>query len=247
MTEWFEDFFDGMYAKVLGKVFDEERTMREVRLVKRLLGVRKGQRVLDIPCGMGRLTIPMAKMGLVVTGVDLTAKFLRRGRKEAKKEGLGIRFVRSDMREIDFEGEFDGAFNWFGSFGYFSDGDNLEFCKKVLRALKPGGRFLVEGINKSWLVSHFRGTSEQVIGGVRIHNRTSFDARTSRVTSAWTFARGRTKERRVSKMRIFNGAEIRALLRAAGFRDIRLYQGPPVGRFTRHSRRLLAVGRRPKR
>ena len=46
-------------------------------------------------------------------------------------------------------------------------------------------------------------------------------------------------------MRIYNGAEMRAMLREAGFREVRLFGYPPLGRFSRHSRRLLGVARRP--
>jgi 2-polyprenyl-3-methyl-5-hydroxy-6-metoxy-1,4-benzoquinol methylase len=70
--EWHETFFEGLYAQVLARSFDDARSQAEARLVKRLLRLRKRQRVLDIPCGMGRLAIPLAEMGLVVTGVDRT-------------------------------------------------------------------------------------------------------------------------------------------------------------------------------
>jgi ubiquinone/menaquinone biosynthesis C-methylase UbiE len=245
MAEWFEKFFEGLYTRVLSKQFDEAKTLRHVRVVKRLLRARKGDRVLDIPCGMGRLTIPLARKGLAMTGVDLTKAFLRRARRRAGKEGLDIRFVQGDMREIAFDGEFDGAFNWFGSFGYFSDRDNLAFSRKALRALKPGGRFLVEGVNKSWLLAHFLKQSESLVAGVRIVHRNRWDARKQRVLSVWTLSKGRRTQRRRVSMRIYNGAEMRSLLRAAGFRDVKLYGYPPLGRLTRHSRRLIVVGTRP--
>lgn len=245
MGEWFEEFFGGLYAKVLPKVFDEAQTREDVRVVKRLLRLRKGQRVLDIPCGMGRLAVPMARMGLAMTGVDLTRSYVRRARRYARQEGLDVRFVCGDMREIAFEAEFDAAFNWFGSFGYFSDADNLRFCKRVFEALKPGGRFLVEGMNKSWLLARFQPRSDQTVGGVRIVEHRRLDAGSGRAASTWTFSRGGVSERRRSSMRVFNGAEMRTLLRAAGLRDITLFGYPPLGRFTRHSKRLIAVGRRP--
>jgi SAM-dependent methyltransferase len=247
MAEWFEKFFDGLFAEVLPNWFDESQTREDVRIVKRLLGLRKGQRVLDIPCGMGRLTIPMARMGLAMTGVDLTASYVRRARRDAKQEALDIRFVCCDMRDTAFDGEFDAAFNWWGSFGYFSDADNLRFCKLVFQALRPGGRFLIEGPNKSWILAHFRPRYERTIGGVRIVERGRWDARTGRVLSIWTFHRGRVSERRRVSMRIYNGAEMRSLLRASGFREIALFGHPPLGRFTRHSQRLIAVGRKPLR
>jgi SAM-dependent methyltransferase len=246
MAEWYDRFFDGLYARVLPRTWDEAATLEQARMVRRLLRLRKGQRVLDVPCGMGRLTIPLARTGLAMTGVDLTASYLRRARRLAREAGLAVRFVESDMRAIDFQEEFHAAFNWFGSFGYFSDAGNLAFCRRVLRALRPGGRFLVEGPNKSWVLAHFHPAAEKKIGGVRILNRNRWDSRTDRVYSTWTFRRGKATERHVIRMRLFNGGEIRALLRAAGFGEVRLLPRPPVGPFTRHSRRLIAVATKPK-
>jgi len=248
MAEWFETFFSGLYAQVLPKNFDDARTARQVRLVRRLLKLRKGQRVLDIPCGFGRLTFPLARAGLAMTGVDLTAPYLSRARRQAQREGLDVRFVQRDMRQIDFDGEFHAAFNWFGSFGYFCNADNLAFCRRVWRALRPGGRFLVEGPNKSWVMSHFRPRSEETIGGVRIERRVRYDERADRVRAIWTLHKGREAERHELTMWIFNGAQIRTMLRAAGYTNIRLYdRNCPAGRFTRHSRRIIAVAQRPKR
>ena len=101
MAEWFEKFFDGLYGQVLARQFDEQTSLEQARLVKRLLRVRRGSRVLDVPCGMGRLTIPMAKMGLVMTGVDLTERYIQRARRDARQHEVKARFVCCDTREID--------------------------------------------------------------------------------------------------------------------------------------------------
>jgi len=247
MAEWFETFFDGLYKDVLANQFDEATSLRQARLVKRLLKARKGMRVLDIPCGMGRLTIPMAKMGLDMIGVDLTESFIRRARREARKQNAGARFIWRDMRKIDFEEEFDAAFNWFGSFGYFGHAANLAFCKDILRALKPGGRFLVEGINKSWMLSHFVPESDMTIAGVRLQQRVRFDRRANRVRATWIMSRGKKSERHRLSLRQYSGTEMRRLLRSAGFREIKLFEYPPLRPFTRHSKRLIAVARRPRR
>ncbi len=246
MGEWFSGFFDGLYARVLSDAAGDPRASDEARMVKKLLRLRKGQRVLDVPCGKGRLTLPLARMGLAMTGVDLTAAYLRRARRAAKAEGLDVRLIESDMRDIAFEAEFDAAFNWLGSFGYFSDADNLAFCRRVFRALKPGGRFLIEGINKSWLLAHFSRHHESLHGRVRIATTNRWDAAANRVSSTWVFTDGKALERHTIVMRIHNGGELRAVLRRAGFTDIRLYPRPPLGPFTRHSRRLIAVAVRPR-
>jgi 2-polyprenyl-3-methyl-5-hydroxy-6-metoxy-1,4-benzoquinol methylase len=244
--EWYRTFFGGLYAEVLPATFAETETLAQARLVKRLLKLRRRQRVLDIPCGQGRVAVPLARMGLDVTGVDLMPGYIRRARRIARRAGVAVAFSTGDMREIDFEEEFHAAFNWFTSFGYFSDVDNLLLCRRVFRALRPGGRFLIEGAHKAWVLEHFRGRDDQKVGGIAITSRSTWNARTQRVTSHWTFRKGAVVERRSVHVRLFNGPELRKLLRRAGFREVELYGHPPTGRLHRHSRRLMAVGRRPK-
>jgi len=245
MPSWYEQFFGGLYSHVLAHQFDDATSLKQARLVKRLLKVRQGARVLDIPCGQGRLTLPLARMGLEMTGVDLTPSYVRKARRLARREGLAARFLCRDMRRIDFDGEFDAAFNWFSSFGYFSDADDLAFLKRVLAALRPGGRFAIEMINKSFVVAHLRRTHRHVFGGVDVCVRNRWDAQTSRMVSLWTFRRGKAAERHRTCNRLYNGHDMRGVLRQAGFRDVALVGWPPVGRLTRHSRRLIALARRP--
>ena len=257
---WFEDFFSGLYAQVLATTFTPEQTARHVQTVRRLLRLRKGQCVLDIPCGHGRLTIPLARAGLRMTGVDLTSAYIRRARRLARDEGLDVRFLQADMRTIGFDGEFDAAFNWFGSFGYFSDVDNLDLLRRLRRSLRPGGKLLLEGLNKTFVLSDFRTSLDESIGGIDIRHTPRFDPRTSRVLDTWTFRKGDRVERHRIALRLYSGPEIRRLLREAGFVDIEVYGLSPLraatgspnrrhrarcGRLTRASRRWIAVARRP--
>ena len=74
-------------------------------------------RVLDVPCGTGRVASRLAVRGYDVTGVDFTERFLEEGR----ARGDGVRYERVDMRELPFEEEFDAAICFWGSFGYFDE------------------------------------------------------------------------------------------------------------------------------
>jgi len=246
-TEWFEAFFGGLYGRVLAAQFGTARTVAQARLVRRVLGLRKGQKVLDCPCGQGRLTIPLAKMGLKMAGVDLTGSFVRRARRLARQERLNIRFIQADMRCMDFDAEFDAVVNWFTSIGYSSDEDDLAFCRCACRALKPGGKFLVETMNKSWLLSHFKPRHDGKVAGVCLSNRVRYDAAAGRIRDIYSLSRGSKIERHRVSIRLYTGAEMRTLLTKAGFRDIRLvgHDWKKLHRFTRHSRRLIAVARRP--
>lgn len=62
--QWFEKFFDGLYGRVLGGRAHEKRAEREAVEIKRVLRLRRGQRVLDCPCGLGRISRALARPGL---------------------------------------------------------------------------------------------------------------------------------------------------------------------------------------
>jgi hypothetical protein len=94
-------------------------------------------------------------------------------------------------------------------------------------------------------MSHFSERSVQTIAGVSFVHRNRWDARRRRVLATVTFRKGKARERKGISIRFYTGPELRSMLHAAGFCDIVLYGNPPLGRLTRHSRRLIAVARRP--
>jgi ubiquinone/menaquinone biosynthesis C-methylase UbiE len=241
-SQWYHRFFGGLYGRVLASI-PPRTSQRQARLVKQLLGLRKGHRVLDCPCGQGRLTLPLAAMGLAMTGLDITASFLRQGRAEAARQGLKVNFIRQDMRHIGFDAQFDAVVNWFTSFGYFSDPGNLDFLRRARRALRPGGQLLLEVLNKSWVMNHFQSAHDETINSVRIVSRCRWDQRTGRMHNVWKLFQGGRSETLRFNLRIFSGPELRVLLRQAGFRDIRLFahSDKGAGRLTRHSMRFIAV------
>ncbi len=244
MKAWHDRFFHGLYGRVLAAQFNPAVSLKQARLIRRLLRVRRGARVLDVPCGMGRITVPLARSGLRMTGVDVTPGFIRGAKAAAHRAGVKARFLVADMRRLEFDGEFDAAFNWFTSWGYFSDRENLESLRGICRSLRLGGRFLVEGMNRTWIARHLnlkRNVSR--IGGVEVVQRSYWSQKTSRMSTLWILRRGRRVERHLIRVFIWDGADIRRILHAAGFRDVRLYGrgGKP---FSRHSPRIIAVASR---
>ncbi|MHC4181549.1 MAG: class I SAM-dependent methyltransferase [Planctomycetota bacterium] len=243
---WYETFFDGLYGKVLAGDVHEDRAAMQAELIKKVLKLRKGQRVLDCPCGVGRITMALAGMGLKMTGVDLAAGFITKAKRRAKRKSLDIPFVRCDMREIDFDGQFAAVVNWFTSFGYFDDAGNLAAARAFFRALRPGGKLLIDTVNRPCVLNHYTPKDVSTMADVEITDERVWDPDTGRMESDWTFRKGKQVERQHVSLRLYDGAELRRLLRKAGFREIRLYGYPPLGRLSRHRRRLMAVATRPK-
>ncbi|TBR21670.1 class I SAM-dependent methyltransferase, partial [bacterium] len=147
---WRKAFIRGDYplASLVDSSGFKERTRFELPFLKRVLGLKPGTRLLDICCGVGRHSLPLARAGMDVTGLDVSPVYLAEARRRAKKAGLSVRLVRGDMRRANFAAEFDAAMNLWTSFGYFSTAaEDLAALRAARAALKPGGLFLLETIN----------------------------------------------------------------------------------------------------
>ncbi|MFW5928563.1 MAG: class I SAM-dependent methyltransferase [Thermoplasmatota archaeon] len=148
--EWFQDQeFWEEYRSVL---FHEHRLQTTPQQVKRLidlLEIKKGDKVLDLCCGIGRHSLEFAKRGYEVTGVDISEYYIQEARGKASNAGLSVEFAQGDMRDFKREEEYDAAMIFFTSFGYFvDDEDNFKVIENVYNSLKSGGTFLIDIMGK---------------------------------------------------------------------------------------------------
>jgi SAM-dependent methyltransferase len=80
------------------------------------LNLTPGMGVLDVGCGTGNQSMPAARRGARVTGVDLAPNLLEQARERARQEKLAIEFIEGDAEELPFgDGEFDVVFSMFGA------------------------------------------------------------------------------------------------------------------------------------
>src|SRR3984957_16977467 len=106
------------------------------RLVK-WAGVRSGQRVLDVACGTGVVSVTAARLGAKVTGLDLTPELLERARHNSKVANVEVEWREGDAEKLPFDdGAFDVVLSQFGHI--FAPRPNLAIAE-MLRVLKPGG------------------------------------------------------------------------------------------------------------
>ena len=173
-TAWFESFFGEDYFEIHRDSFPEKRTAAEVEGIVSLLGLGDGARVLDLACGHGRHAISLAKRGFDVTGYDLSEVFLERARADAEAQGVRVRWVQGDMRELRFDGDFDAVINIFTAFGYFEDPeDDRRTLRGIRAALEPGGRFLLETLHRDGLPARFQAQNVEKTsnGTIVLHDR----------------------------------------------------------------------------
>lgn len=134
-----------------------EDTARQVDFVIDRLGLKPGDRVLDLACGFGRHSIELARRGCSVVGVDITPDYVDHAAKIAAQCGLDAQFILSDIRETAFDSEFDAVINMGdGAVGYLeNDEENLKIFDVIARALRPGGRHLMDIMNADYAEHHF--------------------------------------------------------------------------------------------
>jgi SAM-dependent methyltransferase len=148
---WWEDFFNDDYLRTMEKISDEQ-IAREVDFIEESLSIERGGAVLDLACGTGRHAVELACRGYEVVGFDLSLAMLARAGDEAQDRAAKLNFVQGDMREMTFDEQFDGIFCWNTSFGYFEEEKNALVVDRVHRALKAGGLFLLDVVNREFLV-----------------------------------------------------------------------------------------------
>ncbi|MHC4219492.1 MAG: class I SAM-dependent methyltransferase, partial [Planctomycetota bacterium] len=122
LTAWWNTFFDHTYAEFGLAAPDPEKIGRTVDFLFEVLGLREGMHLFDQCCGIGRLSVPLARRGIHVIGVDITAGYVDRARAEARE--LPAEFHCADAFEFVTDRHCDAAVNWFTSFGY-SESDQV--------------------------------------------------------------------------------------------------------------------------
>lgn len=247
-TDWWKSHFHGKSLEGYGL---PRKTQAEVRGVVRMLGLRGPADLLDLCCGAGRHSLGLAALGHRVTGLDWSRELLALAQEEAARRGARAVFARGDMRRLHYRGRFDAVVNLFTSFGYFeSDAEDLAVMNGVRRALRPGGRFLIDVLNKEWLMRHFtpafwqRNPEGDVL---RAFNRLRFDPLTSRLENRRTlYFRGGRRQEAFLRFKVYTLHDLARLVETAGMEVEKAFGGFDGRPYGLDTFRLILVARRPR-
>ena len=130
-------------------IYDGMNTnLADLQFYKQWLPKNKDARILELCCGTGRLTIPIAKDGYHITGVDYTSSMLEQARVKASEEKLKIEFIEADIRTLDLPDKYDLIFIPFNSIHHLYKNEDLFKAFNVVKNhLKKGGLFLLDCFN----------------------------------------------------------------------------------------------------
>jgi len=246
-TNWWEDFFHGVALDFWRAAISDEQTRAEADFINNQLQLPVGAKLLDVPCGNGRLSIELAAFGFELTGVDIAVEFIEEAQRKSEARGVRVNWQNIEMRALPWTSEFDGAFCFGNSFGYLEDDENAAFLKVVSRTLKPGARFILDApAIAECLLPHFVGNRTIELGDISCTIDTRYDHEQSRMFPSFTFVRNGVEDRRSSSQRVYTYKELVGLLGDAGLETVAAYGSLTEEPFHLGAHRLLLVTKKPE-
>jgi ubiquinone/menaquinone biosynthesis C-methylase UbiE len=120
--------------------------------------IPRGTRLLDVGCGAGQLTLPAARKGIRVTGLDLAANLVQQARTKAAAEGLKVQVDEGDAEDLPYpDASFDVVMSLIGSM--FAPRPEL-VAAEMYRVCRPGGNIIMG----NWTPEGHIGQMFKVIG-----------------------------------------------------------------------------------
>ncbi len=245
--DWPVAFFDDDYLRIYRAMIPAALTAAEVDFLAGALAPPPGGAVLDVACGTGRHAIGLAARGYRVTGVDFNPRYLAAAEAEAAAAGVEARWVEADMRALPFDRAFDAAYSYFTSFGYFSDEDNERVMAGVARALGPGGRFLLDVVNRDWVLTHPQQRAWNPLDdGSLLMEETTLDLRRSVIVNRQIHVTPQTGAQITKEfsLRAYTCAELETMCARQGLAVREVWGGPDRSDYGTESRRLVLLAER---
>lgn len=128
-----------------------------------------GGPVLEVACGTGRITLPIARAGVEITGLDVSRPMLAEARRKAEAAGLTITWLEQDCRQIDAGKNFTLIFSATNAMQHLLDLESVNgFLSSARNALRPGGALILDVFNPV--------PAKLARTAVRYHHKTFVDA-----------------------------------------------------------------------
>jgi SAM-dependent methyltransferase len=251
MSHWYEDSFGSEYLELYAHR-DKEEARSDIEAIVQLLDPPRDEPLLDLCCGACRHVAALRELGFTqIVGLDLSQELLEAGaRRLASDAGealwrpcAGVELVQSDMREIPYRGYFATVLSLFTSFGYFErDEENARVLREVFQALRPAGRFLIDYMNREYVIATLVEHDVKTLGDRHIQNVRCLTDGCRRVekTMTVTGADGEVRQFHES-VRMYSRHDMVEMLRAAGFADVVCYGSLEGAACSEHSPRLILI------
>ena len=252
MSEWFEssDFWTN-YAPIM---FDDARWAEAPDVAEALVkiaGLKKNSKVLDAGCGVGRISVELAALGLDVTGIDIIQNELDAARESALAEGVPLKLINADLRTFISQEKYDCAVNLYTSFGYCdSIQEDIMILKNIYSSLKDGAYFILECTSRETAIMYFTPGEEFERAGYTVRTHFEVKGAWEGLLSRWdlySLGAGKDSKPLISHefvQRLYSAAELRDILVNIGFKEADVYGDFDYSPYNQNARTMVIVARK---
>ena len=246
-VEWFEkeDFWIN-FAPIM---FDDARWAEApdvAEYVKKIAGLQEGDSVLDAGCGLGRISVELAALGLDVTGVDIIQAELDAARESAAAENVPLNLINADLRNFSSDKKFDCAVNLYTSFGYCDTiEEDMMILKNIAGALRQGGTFILECTSRESAVMYFTPGEDFDRAGWHVHTEFGVVGAWEGLRSKWVLTDGRDKKiEHEFVQRLYSASDLCERLLDCGFSSAKAYGDFDLSPYDQNLRTMIIIARK---
>lgn len=251
-NDWAFRFFNSSdYLDIYHDMTGPHRTQQEISFCERVLRWTPNDPILDAPCGAGRHTIELSRRGYGIVGLDFSDFLLSKA--EESMAGMNIflppRFVRGLMQHTPFvQNSFQYIICMFSSFGYGeTQEDNTRVLEEFTRVLKPGGKVLVDVMNRHFIIPRLNLVYESVQQGLRVREERSVTDNGHRLHNMIRVSDNVGNQRQyLYNPWLFNGWELSWLAAKAGLKVLNVYGSFRGETYYEESERAMLVAEKPR-
>jgi ubiquinone/menaquinone biosynthesis C-methylase UbiE len=237
-SETWDSLFSDFYLRAYASDERDADAGEQAVAAARLAACPAGGDLLDVPCGFGRHSIPLAQAGYRVVGTDRSEALLDEARRRTGGERWP-KFVHADYRKLPFaDASFDAALNLYTSIGFLGDEEDTKALADIGRVLRPGAPLVIETMHRDRLVTLMTDRHWELLGeGRLLVAQSTFDHASGVAQTTQTLIdASNERESRTWSIRVYTATELVAMLGRAGFAEARCYgdlDGGPLGTATR--------------
>lgn len=247
MAEWFEseDFWT-----TYGPIMYDDNLWAEAPdvadYVCKIASLKKGSKVLDAACGIGRISVELAERGLDVTGVDITSSVLEAAKDMAESQKLKIDFIQQDLRDFCRKDYFDCAINLYTSFGYCdSKEDDYKILKNIALSLKKDGIFIMECVSRETAIMYFTKGEQFERAGFTVNTEFSVKGAWEGLCSKWILTdKDNHKIVHEYTQRLYSAPQLRDKLLECGFTSAQVYGDFDYSPYNENARTMIIVAKK---
>lgn len=210
-----------------------------------------GSPVLELACGTGRVTIPIAQNGILITGLDLLNTMLKEAKRKLKETGVKVEWIQGDMTDFNLNKKFNLILMPGCAFNSLLDLESVEKCLTCVRkhlgpnagfifdAFNPNLNILVRDPSKTYPNAEYQDPDGR--GLVIVTESTRYDKATQITNITLSYSIADEIICSELKLRIFFPQELDALLKYNGFNIKAKYGDFDRTPFTSDSKRQILI------